>query len=508
MTLSRRHAQAARVGAPPRLDLCYTGGAAALARVSASLVLLVTLAAFVPAATASTQAAPQAICVDGGLSGEPFAGVDCVETVATLEEGMDQVSDVRLVVVRAFESTDENSLGGIGTYRDAGLSTTVVTASAADPLIIQAEDFTEHGFFVKPIVDGGVRVTGVWERTDGTDATWQTPWEVEPGSFTHEACVDRIWVSRSPGKTQLADFPLTRPLFAQGNNFQGDCGANTFEGQPMTPQHVDAFPGSYQWLADTLYVHLPNGEDPNDHTVEVPYRHSLSPGRGSSGLVVRGFRVYHTQNGIDLWHCGTTRADRCDATHNETSYNTHFGLQPGKYSWLAYNRGVLNTIQMIKITSDYAEIAYNTVGPQLSHGFKLNVVHDCLVHHNEVYGNVLGETPTGTQAGWRLLGTRDTTAGIYLKNETQRCEVHDNYVHHNAVGIYLRNDGDTLTEGNVVRGNTLLFNQVALAWRDEGMWTYNTVSDNLFGWGAQLRWGEQTGPAADFVAETGLTAGR
>ena len=49
---------------------------------------------------------------------------------------------------------------------------------------------------------------------------------------------------------------------------------------------------------------------------------------------------------LDLWHCGTTEANRCDATHNETSYNTHFGLQPGKYSRLWHNQGVLNALRM------------------------------------------------------------------------------------------------------------------------------------------------------------------
>jgi parallel beta-helix repeat protein len=234
----------------------------------------------------------------------------------------------------------------------------------------------------------------------------------------------------------------------------------------------------------------------------------MSPGRGSAGLIVRGFRVYHTQNGIDLWHCGSTPEDRCEASLNETSYNTHFGLQPGKYGVLAHNSGVYNTIQLIKITSDFADIGFNVAGPQLSHGFKLNVVHDCVVHDNEVYGNVLGETPTGTQAGWHMLGTRDATVGIYLKNETQRCQIVNNFVHHNAVGIYLRNDGDTLTEGNVIEHNSLVYNQVALGWRDEGMWTYNTAADNLLGWGALIRWGDRTGPAAEFEAATGVTAGR
>jgi parallel beta-helix repeat protein len=470
----------------------------------------VSLAGTVPATRAASPIAqtPDAICVDGGQSGRPFAGVNCLETVTTLEAAMDSVGRTGLVVVRAFASADENSIVGMGTYRDNGLSSNVVQATAADPIIVQAEGFTEKGYFVRPIIDGAIRVTGPWELVPGTEATWQTPWEEEPGSFAHEACVDRIWVSRVPGRTQLANFPLTRPLLEQGNAFQGDCGANTYQGQSMTPQQVEAFPGSYEWLDNVLYVHLPNGEDPNQYTVEVPFRHSMSPGRGSSGLVVRGFRVYHTQNGIDLWHCGTVEADHCDATYNETSYNTHFGLQPGKYSLLAHNRGVLNTIQMVKITSDFSDISYNLVGPQLSQGFKLNVVHDCQVHHNEVFGNVLGDTPTGTQAGWVMLGTRDTTAGIYLKNETQRCQVYDNYVHHNAVGIYLRNDGDTLTEDNVIQDNSLVYNGVALGWRDDGMWTYNTAAGNIFGWGALVRWGDNTGPAADFVAATGITAGK
>ena len=473
-----------------------------------ALALLLSLAG--TASVSATPAARQsedALCVDGGMSGRPFRNVNCVETFATLEEAWDEVGLIRLVVVRAFASNDENSIVGMGTYRDDGLSTNVINATAADPVIVQAEGFSERGYFVRPIIAGGERVTGAWSLVPGTEATWQTPWEVEPGSFMHEACVDRIWISRVPGKKQLANFPLTRPLFAQGNEHPGDCRDNTFQGQPMTPEHVDAFPGSYQWLDGVLYVRMPNGEDPNEYTVEVPYRHTMSPARGSSGLVVRGFRVYHTQNGIDLWHCGTSEQDRCNATHNETSYNTHFGLQPGKYSLLAHNRGVLNTIQMVKITSDFSEIAHNVVGPQLSHGFKLNVVHDCLVHNNEVYGNVLEDTPSGTQAGWLMLGTRDTTAGIYLKNETQRCRVFDNYVHHNAVGIYLRNDGDTLTEANIIEANSLVYNGVALAYRDDGMWTYNTATDNVLGWGALIRWGDRTGLALEFARATGVTAG-
>ena len=472
------------------------------------LVLLSALGGPARPTQAAGRQAQDALCVDGGMSGLPFAGVTCVRTVATLAEAIEQLGETRLVVVRAFASRDENSIAGMGTYRDAGLSADVMTATAADPITIQAEGFHEKGYFVKPIVDGGLRVTGTWEKTPGTKATWQTPWNDEPGSFGHEACVDRIWVSRVPGKAQLASFPLTRPLFEQGNAYLDDCGANTFEGQPMTPAHVDAFPGSYQWLDNMLYAHLPNGEDPNRYTVEVPYRHSMSPGRGSAGLIVRGFRVYHTQNGIDLWHCGSTPEDRCEASLNETSYNTHFGLQPGKYGVLARNSGVYNTIQLIKITSDFADIGYNVAGPQLSHGFKLNVVHDCVVHNNEVYGNVLGETPTGTQASWRMLGTRDATVGIYLKNETQRCRIVDNFVHHNAVGIYLRNDGDTLTEDNVIENNSLVYNQVALGWRDEEMWSYNTAVDNILGWGALIRWGDRTGPAAEFEAETGVIAGR
>ena len=108
----------------------------------------------------------------------------------------------------------------------------------------------------------------------------------------------------------------------------------------------------------------------------------------------------------------------------------------------------------------------------------------------------------------RMLGTRDATVGIYLKNETQRCEVYENYVHHNAVGIYLRNDGDTLTEGNLIENNSLVYNTVALGWRDDGMWDYNTAADNVLGWGAVLRWGDETGSVSEFQAATGTAAGK
>jgi parallel beta-helix repeat protein len=450
----------------------------------------------------------QAVCVDGGNSGRPFAGVTCLRTVTTLQEAVEGLGPRSLVVVRAFPSSDPNSINGIGTYRDRGLHQAPLNGTQADPIIIQAEGFNTSGRFVKPIVDGAARVTGAWTRSEGTAATWQTPWEIAPASFGHAACVDRIWVSRVAGKTALADFPLTRPLFNQGNDFLDDCPNNTSQGQGMTPQHVDAFPGSYQWLGGVLYVHLPGGEDPNRYTVEVPYQLSLTPREGSSGLVVRGFRVYHTNNGIDLYHCGSSPADRCEATFNETSFNTHFGLQPGRYSLLARNSGTLNTIQLVKLTGDNAEVAYNIVGPQLSHGFKLHAVHDCQVHHNEIYGNTLSPAPTGTQAGWRILGTRDTTAGIYIKSGTTGCQVFDNYVHHNATGIYLRNDDGGVTQGNALVGNKLYHNETAIAWRDDGMWTYNLSTRNLYSWGARFRWADSIGTQAEYQSATGADLGR
>ncbi len=450
---------------------------------------------------------PEAVCVDGGQSGQPFAGVRCLKTVATIDEAVRNLKASRLVVVRAFASSDENSIDGLGTYRDPGLQKAKFKATAANPVIIQAEGFTPGGDFERPIVDGAVRVTGAWERTPGTQHTWQTPWSDKPGSFGHSACVDRIWVSRKPGRTRLADFPLTRPLLNQGNNTDGDCENNTVDGQPMTPAQVDAYAGSYEWLEGVLYVHLPGDEDPNEYTVEVPYQHTFSPQRGSSGLIVRGFRVYHTVNGIDLWHCGTGRDDRCEASYNETSYNTHFGLQPGPYGLLAWNSGQLNTIQLIKITSDHAEIANNQVGPQLAHGLKFNEVQECSVHDNVVFGNVYTVRAEDTQAGWKIMGTRDATAGLYLKNGTTRCDVAGNTVYGNKIGIYLRNDGDKRTELNTIHDNVIIYNDTAVAWRDAGLWDYNTLTGNLLNPGAVLKWGDASGRLLDFQTLTGVRAG-
>jgi hypothetical protein len=438
------------------------------------------------------------------MSGRPFIGVTCARTVATLSEAMQGIEPGSRVVVRAFWSNDADSIAGMGTYRDRAIENVLMVTDLSRPIVIEAEGFNPGGAFVKPIISGAVRVPGPWEPTPGTAATWHTPLDVMPGSFEHTDCVDRIWVSRAPGKTQLANFPLTRPFPEQGANGQGDCGANALGGRPVTPQDVDAFPGSYEWLDGKLYVRLPGGENPNLFTVEVPYRHSMSPGRGSSGLVIRGFRVYHAVNGIDLWHCGSSPADRCEATFNDTSYNTHFGLQPGRYGLLARNSGVYNTIQLIKITSDFSEIAYNTVGPQLAQGFKLNDVRDCVVHHNEVYGNNLTQVSAPTQAGWIIVGTRDATAGIYLKNGTQRCRVFNNYVHHNRTGVYLRNDGSTLTEANVIENNSLVYNEIALRWDDDQMWAYNTARNNSLGWGARIRWVDTIGTLFEFEAATGV----
>jgi parallel beta-helix repeat protein len=464
-------------------------------------VLLAALALGGAAGPARSQS-PDAVCVDGGQSGRPFTGVNCTRTVSTLEAAMVNLPPGSRVVVRAFASNDANSIDGMGTYRDSALENALFASTADQPTIVEAEGFDPKANFVRPIVDGAVRITGQWQRTPGTTRTWQTAWDTEPGSFGHAACVDRIWVSRQPGKTALADFPLTRPLPNQGNDTPADCEDNTLGGQPITPQQVDAFPGSYEWLDHMLYVHLPGDEDPNGYTVEVPFRHSFSPRRGSTGLIVRGFRIYHTINGIDLWHCGGEPGNHCDATYNDTSFNTHFGLQPGRYSLLAWNTGRLNTIQLIKITSDFSEIAYNVAGPQLAQGFKLNEVADCQVHDNQVYGNRLTVPITGTQDGWHMIGARDAVAGIYLKNGTHRCEVYANTIYFNKVGVYLRNDGETLTQDNVIRNNVIVYNEVDVAWRDAGMWRYNILANNTFSRAPRLRWGDREGTLEEFLAAT------
>src|SRR5687768_3413393 len=119
---------------------------------------------------ARTQAAgPDAICVDGGLSGRPFAEVNCVETVATLAEAVDDADQTKLIVVRAFPSRDANSIAGMGTYRDQGLASNIMLGTAEDPVIVQAEGWKERGYYVKPIVDGAERVTGKWTLVPGTE---------------------------------------------------------------------------------------------------------------------------------------------------------------------------------------------------------------------------------------------------------------------------------------------------------------------------------------------------
>jgi hypothetical protein len=82
--------------------------------VGVALFLLLSLLPSLALASPPAQS-PDALCVDGGLSGEPFAGVNCVQTVASLQEAIDQQGHTRLVVVRAFASNDENSIAGLGT---------------------------------------------------------------------------------------------------------------------------------------------------------------------------------------------------------------------------------------------------------------------------------------------------------------------------------------------------------------------------------------------------------
>jgi hypothetical protein len=86
--------------------------------------------------------------------------------------------------------------------------------------------------------------------------------------------------------------------------------------------------------------------------------------------------------------------------------------------------------------------------------------------------------------------------------------VHDNYVHHNTTGIYVRNDEGPLTEGNALIGNTLYHNETAIAWRDAGLWTYNLSARNLFSWGTRFRWADSVGTQAEYQSATGADLGR
>lgn len=449
---------------------------------------------------------PRAVCVDGDLSGRPFADVDCLWTVTTLSEAAEYIGPGSLVVVRAFPSDDPDSIRGVGTYRGSGLQGKVLTATAANPIIIQAEEFEPGAEFTKPIIDGALRIQGMWERTPGTNHTWQTPLERMATGFIHWACIDRIWVSRLPGKTELADFPLTRPIMKQGgiSGNYSDCENNTDRGRPITPVEVDSFPGSYVWLDGILFIRLPGGEDPNEYTVEVPYHHPFSLFEQASGLVVRGFRVYHSLLGIDLYSCGTSSIDRCEASHNEASFNFPFGLQTGPYSYLHHNTGILNTIQLIKITQDFSEVSYNIVGPQLSHGFKLLEVRGCIVQNNEVFGNNLPVPETGTQAGWKIIGTRDRTVGIYLNVGTQECELEANVVYENRVGFYIESDDDKPTRGNLIQANWILDNEIAIRWRGSTAWRDNFSNENFFSPESIFRWKEQSESLSQYAKLTGM----
>jgi hypothetical protein len=454
------------------------------------------------ASIAPAQEYRKAICVDGGRSGQPFVHINCIETFTTLSEAVSDVQSGGLFVVRAFPSSDPNSIVGMGTYRDLGLQNKTLVATVASPITIEAEGFNLDSNFARPIIDGGIRVTGRWEPAPGTTRTWQIPFPNWPGGFLHWACVDRIWVSRLPGKTELANFPLTRPLPTQGNdNPDTDCKQNTIAGQPITPADVDAFPGSYEWLDGNLYIHLPSGEDPNLYTVEVPYNHPFSAYTSASGLVIRGFRVYHTLNGIDLYGCGTSAADRCEASHNEASFNYPYGFQPGSYSYLHHNTGEFNTIQLIKVTGDNSEIAYNVVGPQLSQGLKLTGVSDCLVHNNQVYGNNPTVPEAAPQPGWTAIGTRDVWAGILIQNDTHGCMVYDNYLYGNVTGIVVLGESDA----NSLSGNVMMGNPVAISWHSD-TWRHNASDDNTFDPMAVLKWGDAKGGLVEYQRATGLDA--
>lgn len=460
----------------------------------------------VPSDSSPPDGVPKATCVDGSDEKRPFTDVECIETVETLSEAAENLSPGSLVVVRSFPSEDSDSIRGVGTYRGRGLQGRVLTATAANPIIIQAEGFDPDGDFDRPILEGARRVHGTWSPTPGTEHTWQIPFDRLAEGFIHWACVDRIWVSRLPGKRELADFPLTRPIMKQGGVYPhySDCEDNTDRGAPITPQVVDGFPGSYYWLDGMLYVHMPGNEDPNGYTVEVPYYHPLSQFEDAAGLIIRGFRVYHSLLGIDLYSCGTSAADRCEASHNDASFNFPFGLQTGPYSYLHHNTGTLNTIQLIKITQDFSEISYNEAGPQLSHGFKLLEVRDCIVHHNEVFGNNLPVPEEGTQADWSIIGTRDITAGILLNPGTQDCELSSNLVHENRVGFYVQEDQNQPVEGNLIQQNHILHNRFAIKWRGSSTWGNNLSNNNQFSSGAMFEWSGESGPFEDYVQATRL----
>src|SRR5687767_11230872 len=105
MRTARRHRQDERAAGYRLLINCLLAAALLWALVGHAPVGL--------AALEAAQADTAAICVDGGDSGKPFVAVNCVRTVTTLAEAVDNVSLAKLIVVRAFASSDPNSIAGM-----------------------------------------------------------------------------------------------------------------------------------------------------------------------------------------------------------------------------------------------------------------------------------------------------------------------------------------------------------------------------------------------------------
>ncbi len=358
----------------------------------------------------------------------------------------------------------------------------------------------------KPVLDGADPLSLNWTRLAG--ATYQAKLAAplpsklfldSPGSMSNQLLPvpnSTGEYSRSRSYSMYDAVTSNNAFYVRGPNMQpalaplNDSSAwvklsndnpgnrsQTFPVQNSGLQNVQSMPGSWYASGHTLYVHLLDGSDPNQHTFEGTYRPYGVLLEGASHIVVRGLKIEHVlQSGV-LSVPFLTRGDSANAgEYIEVEGNEifNYGSITSDSLPLREHRNNLQGAVVLRAGGEY--------NPHLIRGAH---IHQNRIGTMDCYFGVRGQI---FQAGI-------ITSGIDGGGPANSIVVEDNYVAtinaegiiFSTVGLYFDQNGEHLrNHGGRVTGNELTNNQGNLFFTATagGIEDHNTIHHS-FGEGVQ-----------------------
>jgi hypothetical protein len=285
---------------------------------------------------------------------------------------------------------------------------------------------------------------GKWTRPNATTYpdVWSTAWSTPiPG---YESSVNAL-------RQERVFFDVSQPLVRP-------------KAVP-TLADLQAMPGSQWWNSSNnrLYVHLGlwsgslASNDPNQHTIEIPYYAGLRIGTGSAYVTFRGLNIRHTRMAIGF----TGSSHHNAAISIDASYNYGMGFWTAStYNSFRSVTGRRNTIQLIKLDNGARNnLVDGAVATEnLGQGVKLTGSNTA---YNTIRNSVFADGKNVPMAAGAYGGY---VQGILIEDGANHNYFYANTIRNMRRGIYLYQTSSTsgpLT-GNSIHDNLLTGNSTAV----------------------------------------------